>query len=300
MKTLIPAFLKAMTFLASFCLLAGCAGYVAFSSPDPNKLPPVEKTFDENKVPLKELQEGGMALGGIVIRDGVSVHRYPDLPAPDKKFDHFDQTEFWSPNCEREFAENISDLSLTPFYRANEFIEDDVFASIWTKYSHGGFVPPELLNSVHDAGSGIRFLVFFRVEYDDISKDIDPTLTTFGSSRSGLGKVSGGGHDPDQVIASKDPTIKRIVGLTMSVYDLESTLCVWEASVFEDVSQSIEPETVDDYAGFQAKQIENGQVAIVQEEEIPGAPAFNWAMDKCLDSLYSELRTKVDPNYRRR
>jgi hypothetical protein len=260
----------------------------------------VEKTFDENMVPFKELQEGGMALGGVVIREGVSVNRYPDLPAPDQNFGPFDQTEFWSPNCEREFAENLSNLSLTPFFRVNEFIEDDIFASIWAKYSHGGFVPPELLNAAHSTGPGVRFLIFFRVEYDDISKDIDPTLTTFGNSGSGLGKVSGGGHDPDQVMASKDPTIKRIVGLTMSVYDLESTLCVWEASVFEDVSQSIETDTLDDYAGFQAKQTETGQVEMVQEEEIPGTPAFTWAMDKCLDSLYSEMRRKVDPNHRRR
>ena len=286
--------------LASLSLMAGCAIPFSTGNTDSVPLPPIEKTFNPESVSLQDFQEGGIALGGIVIRQGVTVYRYPDLPAPGKRFEHFDQTEFWSSNSEREFAENVSSISLTPFYRFNDFIEDDLLASIWVKYAQGGCLHPEILNSVHSAGPGVRFLLLFRVEHDDISHDIDTSWSMYQNPGTGLGKVSGGGHDPDQVNKSNHPTIKRVVGLTMSVYDLDSALCVWESGVFDDVSQSIDPQALNDYAGYQAQQIETGQVVVAEEKELPDAPAFNRVMDKCLDTLYTDLIRDVDPSSRRR
>jgi len=280
--------------------MAGCAIPFSTGNTDSVPLPPIEKTFNPESVSLQDFQEGGIALGGIVIRQGVTVYRYPDLPAPGKRFEHFDQTEFWSSNSEREFAENVSSISLTPFYRFNDFIEDDLLASIWVKYAQGGCLHPEILNSVHSAGPGVRFLLLFRVEHDDISHDIDTSWSMYQNPGTGLGKVSGGGHDPDQVNKSNHPTIKRVVGLTMSVYDLDSALCVWESGVFDDVSQSIDPQALNDYAGYQAQQIETGQVVVAEEKELPDAPAFNRVMDKCLDTLYTDLIRDVDPSSRRR
>ena len=86
----------------------------------------------------------------------------------------------------------------------------------------------------------------------------------------------------------------------MSVYDLETALCVWEAGVVDDVTESIDPENLNDFVGYQAKQIETGQVVVVEEEEFPEAPAFNRVMDKCLDTLYTDLKREVDPSFRRR
>ena len=86
----------------------------------------------------------------------------------------------------------------------------------------------------------------------------------------------------------------------MSVYDLDSAHCVVEAGVFDDVSQSIDPQALNDYAGYQAQQIETGQVVVAEEKELPDAPAFNRVMDKCLDTLYTDLIRKVDPRFRGR
>jgi len=300
MKTLFADCLKFQIFLAFLILLDGCAIPFSTGNTDSAPPPPIVKTFNANTVSFQDFQEGGVALGGVVIRQGVAVYRYPDLPTPGKKFDHYDQTEFWSSNCEREFAENVSNLSLTPFFRFNDFIEDDLLASVWAKYAQGGFLQPEILNSVHSAGSEIRFMILFRVEHDDIFHEINTAWSMFQNSQGDLGKVSGGGHDPDQVNKSNHPTIKRVVGVTMSVYDLETALCVWEAGVVDDVTESIDPENLNDFVGYQAKQIETGQVVVVEEEEFPEAPAFNRVMDKCLDTLYTDLKREVDPSFRRR
>jgi hypothetical protein len=283
--------------LASLSLVSGCA--VPFSTgPTEVPRPPIDKNSHANIISFQDFQEKGVALSGIVIRQGVDIHRYPDLPAPGERFDHCDQTEFWSSNCEREFADNISSLDLTPFQKFDDFIEDDLLTAIWARHAQGGHLDPELLNAVHSAGPGVRFLLLIRVEYDDISHDINTSYSMHQNSAAGLGRVSAGGHDPDQVNKSSRPTIKRVVGLTMSIYDLELAICAWESGVYEDVSQKVDPQTLNDFEGYQAKKIETGEVMVVEEEQFPDSPAFNWVMDKCLDKLYTDMIRKVDPSFR--
>ena len=283
--------------LASVTFLTGCVIAVPMGDNDPDP-PAIEKTYRSEQITLQQLQDGGIALGGVVIRQGTTVHRYPDLPSRQTSFDHADQTKFWSFNCEREFAENVSDVILTPFFRFDEFIEDDLLTSIRAEYAHGGNISPALLESVHAAGSGVRYLIMVRVEYDDISRDIDTAWFIPPDNSGGLGKVSGSSYDPTLVNQTQRPTIRRVVGLTMGMFDLESARCVWEAGIVKEANHGVDPATLDDYSGIRTERIATGQVVIV-EEEIPNAPTFNSVMNKCLDAIYSDMFKGMNRRSRR-
>ena len=273
--------------------LIGCAIPYPFSNKNP--VPPtIEKSYSAKQVTLQQLQDEGVALGGIVIGQGATVRRYPDLPDQSVVFEHLDQTEFWSSNLERKFSDNVNDLTATPFFQFDDFIEDDLMTSIWSQYSQGGYIPQDLLESLHASRPGVRFLILVRVDYDDVSHDINTSWIIAQKYFEGLGRFSRAGYDPAQTNQSQRPTIKRVVGMTMGVFDMETALCVWEAGVIREVSTRIDPMTLNDYSGFQAKQLESGQVTIVEGEDFLDAPAFNPVLDKCLDALFSDMFKEMD------
>ena len=274
--------------LAPVMFLTGCVIAVPMGEDDPGPRA-IENTYRSEQITLQQLQDEGIALGGVVIRQGTTVHRYPDLPSRKTRFGHADQTEFWSFNCEREFAENVSDVTLTPFFLFEEFIEGDLMTSIWAEYAYGGNISPALLESVHAAGSGVRYLIMVRVEYDDISRDIDTAWFIPPDNSGGLGKIYGSSYDPTLVNESQRPTIRRVVGLTMGMFDLESARCVWEAGIVKEANHGVDPATLVDYSGIRTERTATGQVVIVEEDRIPDAPAFNSVMDKCLDAIYRDM-----------
>ncbi len=280
----IPVFIL----LALLTLLAGCA--MPFGGSDSNPAPvSLARSFDANQVTRQQFRDKGVSIGGIVIRQGVTVHRYPDLPPLTERFDHYDQTEFWSIECERILAQKDSKLPVTPFFQFDDFVEDDLLNSMWDQYAQGGTIHGDLLNSVRAAQPGIQYVVMIRVDFDDVSRDINTSALMTQNDTGGLGKVRGVEHDPNQTLNSLHPTIKRVVGTTVTLYDLESARCIWEAGVVHDVSDSIDTKTMDDYSGFKAKQLETGRVVIEEQEEHLNAPAFSRVLDKCLNSLFSDM-----------
>ena len=273
--------------LVLLIILAGC------STPTPLNDDPVPKYFKQEyrstTIPQSQFEESRIALGGVVVRDGVDIHRNPDLPPLKAKFDHATQTKIWCQNVEWKFAQKFSTPTLMPFSEFDEFIPDSVLKVLWADFAQGGYMEPEILESIRAEAPEVRYMIMVRVDYDRVAHDIDTAWLIEPNQAGGSGNVSGSAYNPDKSNNSLHPTIQRRVGLTMDLFDLETGLTVWEGRKIKDVKQHVDPQNMNDYGGYKSMEIEAGQFSIAEEDQHQDAPPFYMALEKCLGSLFKDM-----------
>lgn len=266
----------ALTLLLLF-LFTGCAKTAGFRGE-----PHLDESGKEQHPVLvtnEEFKEGGIALTGFVVRDGVKIHRTEDLPPEDAPFDHVIQNEFFGWQFERFYREKIAEPELVPFWVFDDFVSDDLMARIWTEFSEEGILDPETLEEIRATRPNVRFIAMARVVGDELSYNVmvpgmSSTLNSgIKGGAEGLTRV----HGPTE--GTPGVTRQRLINFQLSLFDLDMARMIWVGYANVELHEDSDRAALDGYGGLQARKGEDGEYTIEEVEDLTGAPLFTDAFE---------------------
>lgn len=274
--------------LALLLALSGCATPVGFEKdPEPDYF---KQEYRSGAVTKEEFAAGGLAIAGIVVRDDLDLERTGDLPPAGDPFDHAIQTGIFCPTFEWKYVQKVGKPALLKFRDYDDFVPDDILAETWRDYAQGGYLAAEVLRRIHATEPGVRFIALIRIEEDIVFNSIKTAFFASPEQFKTSSSEPGVAYDPHAVNKSRPPTMARKVGFIMGIFDLEKAICVWEGRTMKEIHKSIDPEDLNNYQGHRVIDQGGGDYGMVEIEDLSGAPTFTEALEKGLDTLFSDMK----------
>ncbi|MFH2052698.1 MAG: hypothetical protein ABIK96_09570 [bacterium] len=251
--------------------------------------PRVDTVYRDQAIDLEELKKGGVAIGGVIVRDGVNLNCHPDLPWLSTPADNIEQSYNWSPLFGACLEKIARDVKVMPFFRIRDLVVDDVLQAFHNRLAGGQSAPPDLLAEFRESLGGIRFLVIARIDNDNLTltgtagHDGPRTLPELiaDDKRPG-GWLFRKSETDDLDERLKQMMLQRDVTVSLFLVDLEEGRSIWEARAERAGTSFISQEDEALLSGSpQGDQIPG----IFNLGDIKEGPAFTPLLDQCLKDL---------------
>lgn len=202
---------RAVVVLVAAATLAGCSTTVTSDGP----------RYSDAEYPNGKELVGRVAVGGVVLREGVRIHHSEELP--EAGLDLPGQADTWAPILEAAIHDRWGSPLAMPYWRFADEVAAKNLDRLLALYAAGRRLPEDLLATLV-VPDGPRYLLMVRVEGDEVDmdsitrmKDSIPLTLQNGSSRGSTWDVpdaSGGTETGPYGVC-------RTVRVTADLYDLQ-------------------------------------------------------------------------------
>ncbi len=195
-------------------LACGCA------DTSPSK---VEGVYGERHFLIASEMRGSLAIGGVVLGEGVQIHRSAELP--EEGLDLQEQAEIWSLVLYGNFLTTITKLDPLSYAKFAEEVGGKQMPDLLRRYAAGQYLSPEILTGFADSPFGLKYLLLVRIEADDVHLNADITGT--GADYWGWpNSAAPRDHESEPRGRKISPEVEREVTVTGDLYDLTAGFSV--------------------------------------------------------------------------